>query len=226
MPLPMVHLAVAMQIRTTQRQEPTASFLLGSLAPDAIHMREQASTDDKHAVHLRTTTEQLHHHTLRDLLERSRQDTPDRQDFAEGYAVHLLTDWHWFTRLYTTFRQTIPDTLTAQEVRALYYQETDQIDFDLFSQMPWRRQVWAKLATAQPTDFDVLLSADEIGHWQYRVLHWFGELKQEPGITPQYLTGAVVQQFIHTAVEAIAAQMAAWKTEFVATRSTDTITAT
>lgn len=224
MPLPMVHLTVAMQVRARHKQEPTAAFLLGSLAPDAIHMREHASKEDKHAVHLRTSAEQIHLHAVRDVLERSWQTTPDRQDFAEGYAVHLLTDWHWFTSIYTTFRQTAPDTFTAQELRALYYQETDQVDFDLFYQMPWRQQVWEQLATVQPADFGVLLTADEIRKWQHRVLHWFGELKHEPQITPHYLTEAVVQQFILSSVEAISHQMIAWKTEFATKNSTVDVT--
>lgn len=83
--------------------------------------------------------------------------------------------------------------------RALYYLETDQIDFDLFHQMPWRKAVWSMLATTQPADFAGLLSAEEITRWRDRTLNWFEKLKIEPGIVPVHITYSDVQVFINQA---------------------------
>jgi hypothetical protein len=52
MPLPMVHLAIAVRAHELMGSEPTPAFLLGSIAPDAIHMRPNATRDDKRKTHL------------------------------------------------------------------------------------------------------------------------------------------------------------------------------
>jgi hypothetical protein len=65
--------------------------------------------------------------------------------------------------------------------------------------MPWRAEVWSKLAAAQPRDFWPLLTAEEIGQWRDRTLFWFEELKEEPMIEPVYITYADVEAFIDQA---------------------------
>jgi hypothetical protein len=52
MPLPMVHLAVAVRVHEVESRVPSSAFLLGSIAPDAIHMRPGTGRDDKRRVHL------------------------------------------------------------------------------------------------------------------------------------------------------------------------------
>ena len=39
MPLPMVHCAIAMGLAAREQRLPSGAFLLGSIAPDAIHTR-------------------------------------------------------------------------------------------------------------------------------------------------------------------------------------------
>ena len=43
MPLPMVHLAISVRMRAQDGRALTPDFLLGSIAPDAIHMRPNAA---------------------------------------------------------------------------------------------------------------------------------------------------------------------------------------
>ena len=131
--------------------------------------------------------------------------------FAEGYVAHILTDQQWYEMVFHSFRKSIPPGLSTQELRSLYYLETDQIDFDLYHQMSWRLEVWSKLAAAQPRDFASLITAEEIRQWRHRTLTWFGELKQEPMIELVHITGADVQVFIDQAAEEIASTFRAWK---------------
>lgn len=49
MPWPMVHFSIAEQL---WNQNPSPEFLLGSIAPDAIHMREGSTRQDKGRTHL------------------------------------------------------------------------------------------------------------------------------------------------------------------------------
>ena len=133
-------------------------------------------------------------------------------DFAEGYAAHLLTDRLWIDTVFASFRASIPADLTRQEYRALYYRETDQIDLELYHQMPWRPDVWRELAAAEARDFS-LLTAEEIELWQQRTLDWFDKLKEEAGIKPLYITLADVRAFVERAAETTIRQFANWRSE-------------
>jgi hypothetical protein len=189
----MVHLAVAIELSGLKNLSPSPDFLLGCIAPDAIHMRPGFQPSDKPVVHLWDSADPGHERVRRLLLQQTGSAQPG---FAEGYAIHLLTDRLWFETAISPFQKCLPEGLSPQERRALYYQETDQNDFDLYHQSPWRAEVWQKLEASQPQDFAGLLSADEIARWRDRNLHWFGELKAEPGITPKYITRQVVTAFI------------------------------
>ncbi|GAK52594.1 hypothetical protein U14_03846 [Candidatus Moduliflexus flocculans] len=211
MPLPMVHLAVAIQVRAGRNDAFLPSYLLGSIAPDAIHVRPDAGEKEKHRVHLRSSSKSLELPRLQQLLARYWPQAPEMAEFAEGYAVHLLTDRRWIASVYPTFYEKLPADMTHAERRALYYQETDQIDFNLYHHTPWRVEAWEQISCARPVDFDNFLTADELAQWQARVLNWFGGMKQEPGICPHYITDALVKQFIAQAAEEIRGTLTAWK---------------
>lgn len=51
MPLPLVHLAIAAQLCRQHNKPLAPAFLLGSLAPDAIHLRLGSTRTDKQATH-------------------------------------------------------------------------------------------------------------------------------------------------------------------------------
>jgi hypothetical protein len=150
MPLPMVHLAVAVHMHRLEGNTPSPDFLLGSIAPDAIHVRPNAAPDDKRRVHL-SETHDPHRERVRPLLAGYRSDESTALGFAEGYVAHLLTDYLWVETVIDSFHKSIPPGLSDQEERSLYYLETDQIDFDLYRRMPWRPEVWSKLAAATGT---------------------------------------------------------------------------
>lgn len=205
MPLPMIHLAIAVELGTHDPLYMSPAFLLGSIAPDAIHMRPDATRDDKRSTHL------IKHpggfpqdDEIQALLQ---GETPV---FEMGYAAHILTDSLWRQTILETFKSRIPDKLDQAAHRTLYYQDTDQIDFDLYHQAAWRAEVWDKLAQAEAVDFPPLLTGAEIDGWRDRTLRWFTELKQEPGITPQYITGPMVQDFISAAAEHVGTHLRQW----------------
>ncbi len=68
MPLPMVHLAVAVQLAARHDQFPSPAFLLGSLSPDAIHMRPDSVGDDKEKTHLTNPPDTADHAAVHRLV--------------------------------------------------------------------------------------------------------------------------------------------------------------
>lgn len=200
MPLPMVHLAIAVQAHTLANRRLTPAFVLGSLAPDAIHMRPGTDRDDKARVHLglwqMSEPEALER--IQNLMDENCSEENGLDPFVGGYAAHLLTDYWWLQAFARPFFERFSSDTPSEERREWYYRETDQVDFNLYRCAAWRQAVWRMLAEACAPDFSPYLSADEIDGWRQRTLDWFEKLKQEPGILPQFITDEVVADFIQS----------------------------
>ncbi len=207
MPLPMVHLAVAVSLCDALGWAASPAFLLGTLAPDAIHMRPGAAPEDKSRVHLHAAIMERGSAAVRELFEALASQQPEACDLALGYAVHLLTDALWVERVFQAFRHDL--ALPRDQERTLYYRETDEVDRLLYEGSPWRPEVWRALAAAEPADLPGLLSGDEIGRWRDRTLAWFDTLPAAPE-PPRHLTYQRIQTFIAGASATIADEVLGW----------------
>ncbi|TVY10507.1 zinc dependent phospholipase C family protein [Paenibacillus cremeus] len=213
MPLPMVHLSVAVHLFGQDRIP--AGFLLGSIAPDAIHMRKNTNREDKKRTHLNIESSDMTLDSLQpeyfEYLQRS--DESDWKWFVRGYFAHLLTDYYWLQTVFRTqFREKVEAArLSPEDNRRAYYKDTDQIDFNKYKNSAWTSEVWQTLIAAEAYDIEPLLSADEISYWRYRTIHWFDLLCKEPGITPQYITEAMVDEFIELAAAQVRLVLQHWE---------------
>lgn len=209
MPLPMVHLAIAIKLAESWPSARTPEFLLGSLSPDAIHMRPRAGTAEKDATHYRDAEGKPDLARIQTLLMDGQHSAGFLPAFAAGYAAHLIADRLWIATCYSDFKRQLAH-LDPEARRTLYYLETDQVDFNLYRQTDWRRNVWDQLDRAVAPDFPPLLSASEIESWRERTLHWFDELMKEPKIVPQYITDALAYDFTDRAAKSIADLYSIW----------------
>ena len=198
MPLPMVHLSVAVALCEKMGCIPSPDFLLGNIAPDAIHMRPNTDKHDKERVHLidgnASPQELVRSFRTQFGLEESRVT-----GFSAGYLTHLLTDLFWRQAVIDPFRKKLPPAMPDKEVRKIYYRDTDQIDFDLFRQMPWRPQAWLSLRKAVAEDFYSLLTGAEILQWRDRTLDWYDDPGHDPKVEPAFMTLAGTHTFIKQA---------------------------
>ena len=210
MPLPMVHLRIAFQLAIPFNRFPSPAFLLGSLAPDAIHMRAGADGVAKRIVHLNEPPDTSEHDAIRELLHPYSQMQVPLSHFAAGYAAHLLADRLWNKTIIQPMQTRCASSIDAPALRELYYLETDQLDFNLYHQMPWRSQAWDLLQQAVAPDFPPLLTAQEVDLWRQQILHWFDKLKQEPKIVPQQITDNDIASYTREAVDAIRQQFSTW----------------
>ncbi|MCB0112801.1 MAG: hypothetical protein KDD84_01870 [Caldilineaceae bacterium] len=199
MPLPMVHFAVAIDLYAALNQEISPEFLLGSIAPDAIHLRDGWTQADKVITHFGLPYDYPDWAKIEPILARAVDAPSPFAALTAGYVAHVLTDQLWIDTVAIPNRDRIPAELSQDERRALYYRETDQIDFNTYRQAPWRPLVWDRLAAAQTADIDPLLTAHEIDRWRLRTLHWFTDPAKEPRITPVYYTDAQVADFVERA---------------------------
>jgi hypothetical protein len=210
MPLPMVHFGVAMKY-TDDKNVPT-SFLLGNIAPDAIHMRKSAVRQDKRITHFRVNNIVdifSLENTYREYIL-LRQDV-DWEWFVRGYFVHVLTDYYWLHSVYKIFKESVVnEQLTNKEIRLIYYKETDQIDYNFYRTENWKDTVWDGLIHTKTFGFDPLLSFDEINYWRLRTIHWFDLLSFEPRVEPKYITQSLVNDFIVETTDQVKRILTEW----------------
>ncbi len=195
MPLPMVHLAIAVRLGEIWPVVDSPDFLLGSLAPDAIHARAGAGEVEKAVTHFRDAQWEFDLARIQEMFSENVQKEGKLASFSAGYAAHLLSDHLWLTTVTAGFKDTL-GSLEFEVGRAIYYEETDQIDFDLYRRMEWPPRVWEQLRQTDAPEFPPLLTAGEINAWSEKTLHWFDELKEEPKITPKYFTYEVTLDYI------------------------------
>lgn len=212
MPLPMVHFSVAVEY--FEHRDIPSAFLLGSIAPDAIHMRRDTNREDKKRTHLHMEGEPNLPEYARNRYEHYISQSPDEEWkwFVKGYFAHLLTDHFWLLDVHSVFKErTELDGLTKDETRKSYYRDTDQIDFTFYRTKPWVQEVWSGLIGARSFAFEPLLTADEIHYWRFRTVHWFDLLSKEPGGEPRYITQQMVESFIPDAGRRIKAVLTDWE---------------
>ena len=223
MPLPMVHLHVAVLFAdaTPERVE-QGSFYLGNIAPDSIHMREGTTREDKEYTHFNPKDDEKYISRLQELYSVYIQQRSDEgwKWFVRGYFMHVMTDYYWFRSVYPEFVERVNSAdetndvkRTKDELGRLYYQETDQIDFNLYHHASWSGDVWHMLKSTQSYDVEGRLTAEEILHWRERTISFFNEQANEPGIVPTYLTDDLVQAFVTDTVQRLSLLFQSWDPE-------------
>lgn len=198
MPLPMVHLSVAKRVSELGIPvEEKPQFYLGNIAPDGVHKRESYRPEMKLYSHLDARKlENADHVTA--FLERCRSNP--QWDYFLGYALHVLTDAYWLSTYFDLFyrRYSAEQPWVGQEWKPAYYNDTDQIDLELYRSQPAREEIWRCLEQAQGVSVEDCLSAEEAEWWRVRTLGWYDRKRHFSGPVT-YMNTQEVQTFIEDA---------------------------
>ncbi len=87
--------------------DPSPNLLIGSIAPDAIHIRGQIAREEKGATHLvhndKLPAEEMFMEKCQEyLLKRS---DPEWKDFVIGYFSHIYADARWTDTVYSDYEK-------------------------------------------------------------------------------------------------------------------------
>ncbi|OWA33487.1 hypothetical protein B9G55_22780 [Saccharibacillus sp. O16] len=201
MPLPMVHLGVAH--RYFGGKVVPDSFVMGSLAPDAIHMREGAGREDKLRTHFGGKSATLEH-VKQQYAGFIAQGAGQELLYIKGYFAHVLTDYLWGLHVYADFKEQVMREGTAEsEVKNRYYQDTDGVDFWLYETAPWKESLWESLRRAPAYALNPLVTEQEVDSWRWRTVRWFADSTNKPSIPPKFITPQIVEAFIRQAGDEI-----------------------
>ena len=194
MAFPLTHLLVANVIITKNKRndEDAAQFLLGALAPDAVHYRQGFTNASQKDI---GTTKKTSH-----LCPQSRERWGEVTDnagwidsvklflrsnsgpFAEGYAVHALTDIYTNMTIWDRFKTQHPEEAT-KGYKSNYYRDLGEIEIRLYQQQVQGTRILELLAKAKAQDMPGLVSAGEINAIRENIVHNHCKNLQP---TPQY----------------------------------------
>ncbi len=202
MPLPMVHLGTAREYASNHSSILNCpEYYLGSISPDAIHMRKNIRKEDKQNTHLCVSGDFNINKVIKFLKEKEKKDN---YKFILGYGMHILTDIIWSNTLYKKFELKYKKEFDSlHDIKDAYYNDTDQLDFELYKTFNWRPIVWDLLKKAKGYDVDGILSSDEITAWNERTLNWYNCGKSNHNDPIKYLTVEDLIQFTRSTAKKI-----------------------
>ncbi|MCL2879656.1 MAG: hypothetical protein FWF29_05355 [Treponema sp.] len=216
MPLPMVHLSIAKIIMDTEfKINNRSQFCLGSISPDAIHMRANTNRQAKNNTHLIPAGQKpgtVDKKEFFKLIMNFIHDNCDKtdSDFLWGYGIHSLTDMYWSQTIYADFKTKYGnDKSPVQDERPAYYNDTDVSDLVLFAESSCQNEIWQYLQKAEYFDFLDILSAQEIKAWNERTLGWYDLNKNKQYNPVRYITRPEVENFIKVCSELICSSIKA-----------------
>jgi len=181
MAFPLTHLCVAYRILEKLPSPTPELFMLGAIAPDAVHFREefQGATQSnigpaKKITHLCPVSEEKWGYVtdnegwiqcVKDFLH-----TNTNSVIAAGYAVHVLTDifnnmgvWHKFVTNH-------PEE-AAKGYASNYYQDLRNIDLKIYNDVFKDSNVEKLLQNAIPQSIPGLISSEELHAIQHNLLY-------------------------------------------------------
>jgi len=191
MPWPMVHFAIAAKL---YRNDPPPMFLLGSIAPDAIHARDNATRKDKGFTHLVSedippSIEKIKDYCLRYL---DMKNDIEWKEYVLGYYAHIYTDLRWTQTLYADFERNYKGN---KDIRMAYNEEVNQVDFELFRSEEWAQGAIANLKRAAALSMDPFVTDDEVDRYRDEKIEWLQNEGNEPRIKPVYFRVENVREF-------------------------------
>lgn len=188
MPFPMTHLIIARNIlNATSQVKNHSQFMLGSIAPDAVHFRPDFESDMKKVSHLVVGDERWGWVTdntgwkenVLTFLSFMKDEDPD---FIMGYCAHILADIKHNIEIWTPFR--IEHEHELRSGRSALHMEAVEVDFELYKDCPDRPTMWELLERAQPIDISGVVDASDIDRARAHLLH-----KQYEGRKPADMSG-------------------------------------
>lgn len=219
MSYPMVHLKTAYGVLVRSEKggiEKLGDFLLGSVAPDAVHFHSEYDVSLKEKSHLWkfgprwgvTLDSEGWLAAIRKFWRENRN--VENRDFMAGYCVHLLTDWENDRYIWTPFREKMMRNGELEEVYGQYAAEARGADRWLYQSDQDSERIWQLLEQGQVYGVEGHILKEDLAR-QKQSLLW----EQFSGNAiydierNQICTREITETFVEKSVERILREMSA-----------------
>jgi len=191
---PIMHLLIADKIYSNKSSniQSYGDFLLGSIAPDAVHEKENYTREIKDISHYRFDKSSALGHFDTFMGEYA---VPENRDFVLGYLVHLLSDMLWYHMVRVPFKE---DFLSApsqnMSKNQAYYADCDKLAQVLFEEKNVVRIIEG-LGESSAFTLEGLVDADDVEAWRDKQIRAYQGRKQMAANT-QYISEQHVRGYI------------------------------
>ncbi|MGV2883671.1 zinc dependent phospholipase C family protein [Paenibacillus taichungensis] len=201
MPWPMVHFAIASELLSN----PTPEFIVGSLAPDSIHVRTNERAE-KAKTHLMpeagrfATDEELR--AFFNSNKKRAQSEPKFMQYLCGYISHVYTDRVWTFEIYPAFEE-------HANGRSIYTEEVTKLEFIILRKGSDGHDLLNKLEAGKAFDLGGLLE-QEVYQYRKEKVDFLNNLEHEPLDDLNILSMEAIEEFIQTTAQRLRQLFTKW----------------
>jgi hypothetical protein len=188
LPWPMVHFEIARRLYGN----PTPEFLLGSLAPDSIHVRTNDRLEKNKTHLMKQNGDFATDEDLIKFINIQKVDDPLYLDFIYGYIAHIYADRVWTFKVYSQFEKQTTD-------KSVYNKDVSKIEFLLCYSSNWFEEMVHKLNSA--TCYDIAgLKKHEILTYKDEKITYLADSLNMPMNDPEIISLDMVEKFMDDVV--------------------------
>lgn len=211
MSYPMVHLKIAYGLLVRDDGEcikRSGDFLLGSVAPDAVHFHDSYDVSLKERSHIWKFGPRwgltLDSEGWRDAIRKFWRENRDavNRDFLAGYCAHLLTDWENDRRIWAPFREKMKQGAERDEVYGEYAQESKGMDLWLYQNDKETQEIWRLLEQGKVCGVDGCILEEDLARQKRFLLYEEFIGKDAVDVSGyRFCTKEVMEEFVERCVE-------------------------
>lgn len=191
---PMMHLLIADKIYTEKASSiySYGDFLLGSIAPDAVHVKENYTREIKDISHYRFDSKS--HISYFDTFF-DEYYTSENKDFVVGYLVHLLSDMIWYHSVRVPFKKEYQKApLQNMSMNEAYYADCEQIEQLMFFEKNASRII-ETIDGGKAYSIEGLIDAKDVKAWKEKLIFDYNNRKNI-SIQTKYISEQHIRDYI------------------------------
>lgn len=190
----MMHLLITDKIYTEKSSSihSYGDFLLGSIAPDAVHVKENYTREIKDISHYKFDSKS--HISYFDTFF-DEYYTSENKDFVVGYLVHLLSDMIWYHSVRVPFKEEFQKApLQNISMNEAYYADCEQIEQLMFFEKNTSRII-ETINKGNAYSLEGLIDAEDVRAWKEKFIYDYNNRKNI-SIQTKYISEQHIRDYI------------------------------
>lgn len=220
----MIHMEIAYRLlnKLPQINNP-AEFILGSVAPDSVHMSPSYDVSKKVVSHMfegcgpwsDTQDYKRWKSNIKNVFESVyiKSDIEERRDFVLGLCVHCLTDYWNDVKIWKRLQGEYLPSMEFEVFRNAYYPEAQGIDQWLYQNSKNTNIIREMLMKAKAFDVKELVAKDNIEKQRSHLLNVQYNVEMIDISSYQFLSAEDIYEFIDFVVDDIEKTIKSWLRE-------------
>ena len=220
----MIHMEIAYRLLNKLPQiNNSAEFILGSVAPDSVHMSPSYDVSKKVVSHMfegcgpwsDTQDYKRWKSNIKNVFESVyiKSDIEERRDFVLGLCVHCLTDYWNDVKIWKRLQGEYLPSMEFEVFRNAYYPEAQGIDQWLYQNSKNTNIIREMLMKAKAFDVKELVAKDNIEKQRSHLLNVQYNVEMIDISSYQFLSAEDIYEFIDFVVDDIERTIKSWLRE-------------